>query len=257
MSESISLLGNYPYNPRYAGAVQHNSKTNEPFIALPAPHSNIHLTPPRLDDADDILPIMNNREIFMNLASAPYPYLREHCDARLRDRVRDYENAMAHMSNIAEDVGFLDIFPFRHIREVAPDGTETFLGDIGLVREYEFCEIDDKESRADAVNTNMSLPPGDPRIVWTFGNYLRPTHQGRGIMSVVIKTVTDVWAIPHMNARRFYAAAFIENVGSQKVFQKNGFDIVSRVYGAIRFPESKGGHVKESIILRRDIPTPS
>ncbi|KAF8747465.1 Acetyltransferase, GNAT family, partial [Rhizoctonia solani] len=257
MSESINLLGNYPYNPRYAGAVQHNSKTNEPFIALPATHSNIHLTPPRLDDADDILPIMNNREIFMNLASAPYPYLREHCDARLRDRVRDYENAMAHMSNIAEDVGFLDIFPFGHIREVAPDGTETFLGDIGLVRECEFCEIDDKESRADAVNTNMSLPPGDPRIVWTFGNYLRPTHQGRGIMSVVIKTVTDVWAIPHMNARRFYAAAFIENVGSQKVFQKNGFDIVSRVYGAIRFPESKGGHVKESIILRRDIPTPS
>ncbi|QRW20980.1 GNAT family acetyltransferase [Rhizoctonia solani] len=209
MSESINLLGNYPYNPRYAGAVQHNSKTNEPFIALPAPHSNIHLTPPRLDDADDILPIMNNREIFMNLASAPYPYLREHCDARLRDRVRDYENAMAHI----------------HIREVAPDGTETFLGDIGLVRECEFCEIDDKESRADAVNTDMSLPPGDPRII-IFDQHTKDEV----IMSVVIKTVTDVWAIPHMNARRFYAAAFIENVGSQKVFQKNGFDIVSRVY---------------------------
>ncbi|KAF8686412.1 Acetyltransferase, GNAT family [Rhizoctonia solani] len=237
MSESISLLGNYPYNPRYAGAVQHNSKTNEPFIALPAPHSNIHLTPPRLDDADDILPIMNNREIFMNLASAPYPYLREHCDARLRDRVRDYENAMAHMSNIAEDVKFLDIFPFRHIREVAPDGTETFLGDIGLVRE--------------SFRRETHVLSGHLEII--FDQHTKDEV----IMSVVIKTVTDVWAIPHMNARRFYAAAFIENVGSQKVFQKNGFDIVSRVYGAIRFPESKGGHVKESIILRRDIPTPS
>ncbi|KAF8754629.1 Acetyltransferase, GNAT family [Rhizoctonia solani] len=237
MSESISLLGNYPYNPRYAGAVQHNSKTNEPFIALPAPHSNIHLTPPRLDDADDILPIMNNREIFMNLASAPYPYL---------------ESIAMRACGIESETMRMLWHTCRTLLKMS-----NILGDIGLVRECEFCEIDDKESRADAVNTDMSLPPGDPRIVWTFGNYLRPTHQGRGIMSVVIKTVTDVWAIPHMNARRFYAAAFIENVGSQKVFQKNGFDIVSRVYGAIRFPESKGGHVKESIILRRDIPTPS
>ncbi|CAE6378706.1 unnamed protein product [Rhizoctonia solani] len=257
MPDSTHSPENYRYNSRYVDIVQHNSKTNEPFIALPAPYSSIRLTPPRLDDADEILPIMNNPEVIMNFATPPYPYLREHCDGWLQDRVRDYETAMVHMSNVDSDLGFLDSLPLRHIREIGPDGTETFLGDIGLIREYAFCEIKDQEARAARVNTNMNLPPGDPDIVWTFGDYLRPTHHGRGIMTAVIKTVIDLWAVPHMNAHKFYAAAFPENVGSQKVFLKNGFEIVEQVIGAVQFPESKGGHIKDSIILRREIPVPS
>jgi hypothetical protein len=112
---------------------------------------------------------MNNLEIAMNFASPPYPYLREHCDSWLRDRVREYEDAMIHISNVGGDVGFLDSFPFRHIREVGSDGTETFLGDIGLIREYAFCEIEDPKARVARVNANMNLPPGDSDIVWTFG----------------------------------------------------------------------------------------
>ncbi|KAF8683258.1 Acetyltransferase (GNAT) domain [Rhizoctonia solani] len=249
---------NYPYNSRYADTVQYNSETDEPFIALLAPYSNIRLTPPRLDDTNEILPLMNIPQVIMNFATPPYPYLREHCDGWLKDRVQDYENAMVHMSNIDGDVGFLDLAPLRHIREVAPDGTETFLGDIGLIRESAFCEIKDQETRAAMVNANMILPPGDPDIVWTFGGryYLRPTHHGRGIMTAAIKTMIDLWATPHMNAHRFYAATFPENIGSQKVFLKNGFEIVDRVIGAVQFPESKGGHIKDSIILRRDIRAP-
>ncbi|KDN40576.1 hypothetical protein RSAG8_08048, partial [Rhizoctonia solani AG-8 WAC10335] len=84
MSDSTPTLRNYPYNRRYAGTVQHNPQTNEPFIALPAPYSNIRLTPPRLSDADDIMVIMNTPEIIMNFATPPYPYLREHCDGWFR-----------------------------------------------------------------------------------------------------------------------------------------------------------------------------
>ncbi|CAE6435857.1 unnamed protein product [Rhizoctonia solani] len=246
----------YPYHRRYLGTVQHNSQTNEPFIALPTPHSNIRLTPPRVEDADEILVIMNNSEVVMNFASPPYPYLREHCDGWLGDKIREYQAAMVHIANVDDSVEFLDLLPLRHIREVAPDGTETFLGDIGLIRENGFLDIRDAEVRAAKVNTNITLPPGDPNIIWTFGDYLRPTHHGRGIMTAVVKTVIDLWAIPHMNAYKFWATTFPENVGSQKVFLKNGFQIVDRVVGAVRFPESKGGHVKDSIILRQDIPIP-
>jgi hypothetical protein len=159
----------YPYNSRYAAILQHNTKTNEPFIPLPAPYSSIRLTPARLDDADAILPIMNNPEVYMNFATPPFPYLREHCDVWLQDRVRDYEKSLIHIKNVDGEVGFLDEFPLRHIREVAPDGTETFLGDIGLIREKGFIEIQDSEARAARSITNVNLPPGDPDIVWTIG----------------------------------------------------------------------------------------
>ncbi|CAE6441619.1 unnamed protein product [Rhizoctonia solani] len=254
MPNSTTTLGTFPYNQRYAGIIQYNPQTNEPFIALPAPHFNIRLTPPRLSDADEVLAIMNVPEIIMNFATPPYPYLREHCDGWLKEKIREYESAMVQITKVGEDVGFLDLLPLRHIREVGPDGTETFLGDIGLIRENGFCDIRDEEARNTKVNTNLNLPVGDPNIVWTFGDYLRPSHHGRGIMTAVVKAVIDLWAIPHMNAHKFWASTFPENVGSQKVFLKNGFQVVDHVVGTIQFPESKGGHIKDSIILRRDIP---
>ncbi|CAE6425542.1 unnamed protein product [Rhizoctonia solani] len=247
----------YPYNPRYADIVQHNPQTNEPFIALPAPYSNIRLTPPRLSDADAVLEIMNTPEIIMNFATPPYPYLKEHCDGWLQDKIREYESAMVCITKVDGDVGFLDLLPLRHIREIGPNGTEIFLGDIGLIRENGFCQIQDEEAREAEANINLTIPVGDPNIVWTFGDYLRPSHHGRGIMTAVIKTVIDSWAVPHMNAFKFWAATFPENIGSQRVFLKNGFQIVDRAIGVVQFPESKGGHIKDSIILRRDIPIPA
>ncbi|CAE6456031.1 unnamed protein product [Rhizoctonia solani] len=254
MSNSTCVPESYPYNQRYAGVIQHNPQTNEPFITLPHPYSNIRLTPPRVEDADDILAIMNNLDIAMNFAGPPYPYLQEHCDAWLQDRISEYKSAMFHMTNVDGDVGFIGLSPLRHLREVEPNGTETFLGEVGLAREEVFCEIRDEEARTSRANMNINLPPGDPDIVWTFGDYLQPTHHGQGIMTAAIKTVTELWAIPHMNAYKFCAAAFPENVGSHKVFLKNGFQIVDRVVGAVQFPESKGGHIRDSIILRRNIP---
>ncbi|CAE6443485.1 unnamed protein product [Rhizoctonia solani] len=169
MSDSTSTPGTYPYNRRYVDIVQHNPQTNEPFIALPAPYSNIRLTPPRSSDADYVLEVMNTPEVIMNFATPPYPYLREHCDEWLREKIREYEDAMVHITKVDGDVGFLDLSPLRHIREVGPDGAEVFLGDIGLIRENGFCEIRDEEARGAKLNANLNLPLGDPNIVWTFG----------------------------------------------------------------------------------------
>ncbi|QRV97664.1 GNAT family acetyltransferase [Ceratobasidium sp. AG-Ba] len=244
----------YPYNSRYKPVLQYNPVTDEPFITLPAPHSNIRLTPPRMSDADDILPIMNDLTVSINFASPPYPYLREHCDAWLEKVVDQYEKAVETIKKTGEEVGYIDIFPLRHIREVAPDGTETFLGDMGLAREFAWNEIRDPEAKAARFNANSNLPPGDPEIIWTIGDYLRPSHHGRGIMTVAIKTMIEAWAVPHMNARKFRASTFPDNIGSQKTFLKNGFVFTSRVNGVVQFPESKGGHLMDTINYERNIP---
>lgn len=169
MSYSPIARKNYPYNMRYSNVLQYNPITDEPFIPLPAPYSNIRLTPARLDDTDAILPIMNNLEVCMNFANPPFPYLRQHSDAWLQDRVREYQNAMVHITNTNGDVGFLDTFPLRHIREVASDGAETFLGDIGLIRENKFIDIKEEEAQMARINSNIGLPSGNPNIVWTIG----------------------------------------------------------------------------------------
>jgi hypothetical protein len=159
----------YPYNSRYESVLQYNQATNEPFIPLPAPHSNIRLTPPRMEDTDAILPIMNDLSVCMNFGSPPYPYLREDSEKWLGTLVAEYEEAMQHIEKLEGEVGFVETFPLRHIREVGPDGTETFIGDIGLSRENVFHEIKDVEARAAMANTNANIPPGDPDIVWVIG----------------------------------------------------------------------------------------
>ncbi len=42
-------------------------------------------------------------------------------------------------------------------------------------------------------------------------------------MSGALKTIMDQWLIPRMRARFIRAEAFIGNVGSVRVFEKNGF----------------------------------
>lgn len=246
----------YPYNSRYASLIQHNPTTNEPFIELPAPLSNIRLTPPRLEDIDATLPIMNDPRVYLNFSGPPYPYLREHSDEWIRARVLDYEEVMKSISQVEGEVGFLEAFPLRHIREFGSDGTETFLGDIGLSREDVFREIKDPEARAARVTANINLPTGDSEIVWTIGDYLRPSHHKRGIMSAVLKLLVESWAIPHMNARKFQASTFTQNVASQKVFLKNGFKFSGRVDGAVQFPENKGGKLMDIFIYERDDTVP-
>lgn len=85
-------------------------------------------------------------------------------------------------------------------------------------------------------------------------DYLRPSHHKRGIMSAVVKAVIESWAAPHMNARKFHATAFSQNIPSHKVFLRNGFHLDGTVVGAVQFPESKGGHLMDLVYFNRELP---
>jgi len=50
-----------------------NLKTGEPFLRL-RQHKNIILTPPREEDAEAFIPLLNDPRISDKLASPPYPY---------------------------------------------------------------------------------------------------------------------------------------------------------------------------------------
>ena len=48
-------------------------------------------------------------------------------------------------------------------------------------------------------------------------------------MTAAMRTMIDVWAIPHMGARRLSVGAMSNNIASQKVFIKNGFEFVEEL----------------------------
>lgn len=52
---------------------------------------------------------------------------------------------------------------------------------------------------------------------------LASSHHGRGIMSAVLATLLKEWVIPRMGVRNIRVEAMVGNVGSVRVFEKNGF----------------------------------
>ena len=49
-------------------------------------------------------------------------------------------------------------------------------------------------------------------------------------MTAAMRTIIHEWMVPRMNARIIRAEAFIGNVGSVRVFEKNGFVLEDTVY---------------------------
>ena len=48
-------------------------------------------------------------------------------------------------------------------------------------------------------------------------------------MPLALKTVLHEWMIPRMGAKTIRGEAYIDNWGSRKVFEKNGFKLVKTV----------------------------
>lgn len=131
--------------------------------------------------------------------------------------------------------------PVRTLREVRADGTEVFLGDIGVDR----CGYPDLEASFEKerlIEKNSQRLAGDPEIAWCIGckydcthspylanreriDYLAASHHGRGIMTAALRTLISEWMIPRMGAHLIRAEAFKGNAGSRKVFEKNGFTL--------------------------------
>lgn len=130
------------------------------------------------------------------------------------------------------------------LREVHEDGSETFIGAIGFSR----CPLMElagpkgvkTQDKDKLFKENNAREVGDPDIIWTVGcesdpflcplpnnsspsDYISPTHFGKGIVTDALDTLMNEWAIPRMGVRKVLGTAFVGNIGSARVFEKNGF----------------------------------
>ncbi|KAJ5308367.1 acetyltransferase GNAT family [Penicillium atrosanguineum] len=250
--------------------VHFNQLTKEPYLRLPAPQSNIIITPHRSDnideDAKSLSNILNDPKVYPWLERTPYPYLHEHGVEWIEAHCKENKKGLSTLrKNLEQDeiintknaVGreFIDDCPFTCIREVLADDPDTgaplkdrLIGDMKLAR-YTFYEhLNDSEQRSKAQLKNNELPAGDENIIWTLGDFLAPSHHGKGIMSLAVRTLIHDWGIPHLNVHHIKCYAFVGNEGSLRVFEKNNFERGHTLEDWVPVPESRGGG-KKSIVL--------
>lgn len=151
-----------------------NPQTGEPFFRLPAPNDNIILTAPRMSDVKSLAPIINDPRVSIWLEGPPIPYYDKHAEEWLALIVKQSEDILAELreedqSNPDGPFKLVGGCPVRHIREVLPDGTDIYLGDIAIGR-APMEQVVDPEERKRAVEGNEGKAVGDPTIVWTFGS---------------------------------------------------------------------------------------
>ncbi|KAG1812944.1 uncharacterized protein BJ212DRAFT_1518232 [Suillus subaureus] len=179
-----------------------NPKTGEPFLRLPAPHQSIILTPPRQGRSEH--------------ADFWIQFVKEESDATLeylRKSAGDFPNG---------PLQFVGASPVRHIREVKEDGTDVLIGDVNF-RRSPFEEVLDEVERKRLQEDNAKKQAGDPTIQYAIGDWLAASHHGRGIMTAAIGLLMTAWGIPRMGVRHVVAYTFAGNIGSNRVFEKNGF----------------------------------
>ncbi|RAH71177.1 GNAT family N-acetyltransferase [Aspergillus aculeatinus CBS 121060] len=245
--------------------ILYNPQTQEPYLRLPAPLSHIILTPHRLHQLEetiaDKVPLLNDPRIYLNLTGPPYPYLREHEEAWVKSKCAAAEPVLralrAEFQTSVPQQEYFDLCPFTVIREVTEEDPQTghpkqdvLIGDIEIAR-YMFYEYrHDSPERAEAQRLNNELPPGDEGIAWGIGYFLAPSHHGRGIMTLVLRTLIQDWGVPRMNTKRLMASAFVENVGSLRVFEKNGFEVLCTLEDWAPYPENRGGGWKSLTVVK-------
>ncbi|KAJ7860409.1 acyl-CoA N-acyltransferase [Mycena olivaceomarginata] len=183
--------------------IQYSATTGEPFLRLPAPFSNIIVTPPRMSDVEPSVAIMGDPAVaqWMGRIGPGSTYTTARAEAWL--------TALKAQTDAMERA----------------DGTDVFIGDVGLVRSG-WTEVLDTEQRGRFVAENNARAAGDPAIAWHVGYYLAPSHHGRGLMTIAVKTLITQFGIPLLKTKRIRSSTFQGNYGSLRVLQKNGFVII-------------------------------
>ncbi|KAG8978245.1 hypothetical protein FRB90_008537 [Tulasnella sp. 427] len=249
----------------FSPPLQYDERTNEPYLPLLPPFGpRIRLTPPRLcdphnptssphqidDDVASLVKYHNLPEIYLFLTGPPRPYTEEYAKEWLKKRRSECE---AQLEEMRDGPAVLSGCPVRVIRERLEDGTDVFLGDCFLARSH-FPELQDADERQRRAEENEAYEKGDPRIVYSFGMFLAPVAHGRGIMSSAVQSLIEQWAVPLMAARQFEVAAMSHNIGSQKVFLKNGFKLTKELDDAVDLEKLGKGSGKVGLkVYRREI----
>ncbi|EFQ98515.1 acetyltransferase [Nannizzia gypsea CBS 118893] len=225
----------------------------EPYLTIPG-HPNIIITPPRVEDASDLAGILNIFEVAIWLQGPPYPYpvdmARQYLETvsipnslQIIKEIEAHKNS-ANGNGIGNGNGTTNLFlsgcPVNSIREIDPEtGKESLIGCIGIRRD-EFYEIEDDAVRETRFKANVAMTVGDASIVWAMGNFLSPSHQGRGITTIAAKTVID-WGKKHMNIKEVRASMFDGNIASRRVYEKIGFKYITTRKDALTRVDAKGG----------------
>ncbi|KDQ63163.1 hypothetical protein JAAARDRAFT_29169 [Jaapia argillacea MUCL 33604] len=212
-------------SPRHLHPLQVNPTSGEPYLRLPSPHTNIIITPPRPTDVEAMVELMGDSRVWLQLASVPHPYLSRHAEVWLGGVKETSDSVLRELEEGFQNGGgtelpFVGGCPVRSLREVKEDGEEVFIGDCTIIRGR------DVEIGAEAAKASAEKQVGDPEIIWAIGDYLASSHHGKGIMTVAVRTMIQDWAIPRMNAHRIRVSICKGNIGSVRVFEKNGFQLI-------------------------------
>ncbi|KLO16500.1 acyl-CoA N-acyltransferase [Schizopora paradoxa] len=237
-------------NKRYPHPLQVHPKTGEPYLRLPAPNDNIIITPSRVTDVDATIAILNDVRVAMNLSGPPYPYLHEHAVSWIDMQIAEQRKVIEEMDRAAgdfEQTKYFENCPVQCIREVKEGDEEVFIGNVKISRSN-FLPVRDKEEANRLQKENSARPVGDPDIEWFFGDYLAPSHHGKGIMSAAIKAVMD-WAVPMMNVHHINVTANADNAASLRVFEKNGYTHLETIEDFGKQVESKGGRTYSLAVM--------
>ncbi len=157
--------------------MEFNPTNNEPFIALPPPHSNIFLTPPRITDAPAAIRILNDPLVYMYLGSPPFPYTQQSFDEWFPTASKASAEALSEYLDVVETRNGEEggrqwvnsKIPVGSIRERNEDtGEEVFIGEIGIKKKA-FLMVKDEEEKKRLMAENLALEAGDERIMWEVG----------------------------------------------------------------------------------------
>lgn len=235
--------------------LEFDSSRNEPFLRL-REHRNIILTPPRpSSDAPRLVGLLSDPIIYMQLARSPVPYRLEDANALL-ERIQVQADAIFKALEDAKDEpAALVGCPVSFIREIQDDGSQLLIGHIDIrtsasssrnFREIEGNRVVEKQPQAQSRDTGHQVVSRDDPIEWTIGDWLSPSHHGRGIMTDAVRTLIQDWAVPRMRVQRIVVGAFTGNPASVRVFEKNGFRTTSVVEDALEVRgEMRGLHMME------------
>lgn len=155
-----------------------NRETEEPYIQLPSPHSNIIITLPSVHDAKLNTALLNEPSVYPMLVSPPYPFFEHHAVEYLTMITEASKTAWDEVKQdaLAGKTDFIATStPFGAIREIKEEGTSEWIGDISFTRSR-FTEVLDEVERSRLTEENIRKQKGDPSIVWTFGGQYLP-HQ--------------------------------------------------------------------------------
>lgn len=156
-------------NPLYP--LQTNYQTGEQYLRLDHPYTHIIVTPPRESDVGPSVSIMNDPRVchWMGIGGPIDPYTSEQATRWLERVKTNSDSILRNLANATDsELKLVDGCPVRHIREVKEDGTEVYIGDIGIER-ASWREITNKIERKQLLEENAARKPGDPEIVWQIG----------------------------------------------------------------------------------------